>query len=142
VIQEGKPPDADVAYYVGTHSDGPVLYRTTTDPTDTYPVFGRHELDQRDPVLWQVVVGVLTQDRRTVERVAMALADSVVSGQWPHLNDYLRDVFRTQARAALASVMPVRCAECGRVIPADEALAGFEVCEHCPLPDSGTEVAR
>jgi hypothetical protein len=130
-------------YYVDTHPGlGPVLYRSTD--RHPYPVLTHAVAAVVDAALWQVAVGVLTQNAYTVERVAEALANHVVPDQWRSLHPFLQDGFRHQARAALAGIMPARClAGCRRIIPNDEAVAGFDTCEHCTSSDTaGTQVAR
>lgn len=92
-------------YYV--HPDGygePTLWRAT----DHYPVqvAWRCDLDRLDPALWPLVTGVLTQDAEMVERVARALAATVMPDWWDQISEDHRHHYRTQARAALSGLLP------------------------------------
>jgi hypothetical protein len=143
-VQTGNTTDQQPAYYVGTLVDvGQVLYRTTTARVDQhpYPVVTRCELDHRDPALWPVVAGVFTASPYTVERMARAMAD-LAGDDWHKIPAASRDWWRDLARAANAATMPAQCSTCGRIMPTDEAAAGFTECEHCPRSRSGAEVAR
>ena len=117
-----------LAYNVGPMTDvGPDLYRDSDSIIDRYPhpVITRAELDRRDPILWPVLTGVLSEHPPTVELVARALAASVMPGWWDQISPHFRDHYRQQARAVLAALRTPRavlivgrtrsqCSACGR----------------------------
>lgn len=95
------------AYYVANPGDRPAtLYRTSDSLIDRYPhpVVSRYEMDLRDPAVWPVLVGVLTEHPPTVELVARALAASVMPDWWDQISEDHRHHYRTQARAVLAAL--------------------------------------
>lgn len=131
-------------YYVDTtRRDGTAIWRTPN--RNAYierdrVVITHAEMFTRDPVLWPVLVGALTHDARTVERVARSMSETA-GDDWDKIPTTSRDWWRDLARAALTGLLPPQCTGCGRIMPADEAAAGFDACEHCTRA-TGQDVTR
>ncbi len=92
-------------YFVAYDADGePTLWRGRPDDHAPYAVAYRSELDRRDPLLWPLLVAILTDEAGTVDRIARALAANIAPNHWAQVDGSMREHYRNQARAVLAEL--------------------------------------
>lgn len=92
-------------YFVAADAGGePTLWRGQPDDHAPYAVAYRSELDRRDPVLWPLLVTILTDEAGTVDRLARTLADAATPDWWDLCTPSIQDDYRRKAAAVLAEL--------------------------------------
>lgn len=94
-------------YFVDMDGYGDACLWRGDGPSDSacVSVIGRNELRPDQDFLWPLLVGVLTGDDETVERLAVAVsAHERGDGAWQRLTPEMRVEYRQSVRAALRAL--------------------------------------